>query len=177
MNELRALNSSCLRCCDRCDENTNTGSDEAVRALDAVISYAREHEHAFYGRGRIPPPEGWMGVWPGGDWRFIAFLTSELKRVLEELGFEPEPVIQQWYEHGWLITDSDRKRKTKLVRIGQKIVRTYAISRVAIQDSKTKKAQKPRFDDQERICFEELATICYFFSLLFRKLSCCCENR
>ena len=105
-----------------------------------------------------------MGFWPDGDWRFIAFLPSELKRVLEELGFEPDTVIQEWYERGWMVTDNERKRKTKLVRIGQKIVRTYAISRVAIQELKTKKAQKPRFDDHERISFEELATVCHFFS-------------
>lgn len=180
--DMRALNSSpafrfCSHCSDRHDENANTVPDEAARALDAIVSYACDHEHAFYGRRRIPPSEGWMGFWPDGDWRFIAFLPSELKRVLEELGFEPDTVIQEWYERGWMVTDNERKRKTKLVRIGQKIVRTYAISRVAIQELKTKKAQKPRFDDHERISFEELATVCHFFSLLFKKLSCCCEKR
>ena len=67
--DLLALNSSpafrfCSHCSDRHDENANTVPDEAVRALDAIVSYVRDHEHAFYGRRRIPPPEGWMGFWP-----------------------------------------------------------------------------------------------------------------
>lgn len=104
-----------------------------VRALGAIVSYAYEHEQAFLGRHReangepLMPPGGWLGYWPSPTWEYIAFYPGALKRILEEMGFDPDAVIHGWYEREWLLVDKDRKRMTKTIKLEKKTTRMVII--------------------------------------------------
>lgn len=87
----------------------------AVRALEAAFDWAVANEHSFHGRfpagpngsERIPSGSA-AGRWDEGDWRFIAFNPTVLRRVLQEQGFEEDAVLREWRDRGWI-----RARKGK----------------------------------------------------------------
>jgi hypothetical protein len=137
------------------------GQDAAgeERALRDVVAWAYSHQEAFWGRERhdsdgepIPPSGGWAGRWGepdatlgaafGGasqDWGWLGFYPHVLRKVLEDLKYEPEGIIHAWGERGWLDADGDRQRRTKLVRLpavaGQDRVRMVVIRHAAAEEA------------------------------------------
>jgi len=43
------------------------------------------------------------------QWEYLGFLPHRLKSLLEEGGFEPEPILRTWKERGWLLLDAEGK--------------------------------------------------------------------
>jgi hypothetical protein len=118
----------------------NTGQNAEERALRDVMSWAYGHEVTFRDRdGGYYPTMGWSGIWElesdkDGPWSQIAFFPDRLKKLLNELGYEPEAVISGWKERGWLIVDTDRaSRTTKRIKRDGETHPMVVISREAIE--------------------------------------------
>jgi putative DNA primase/helicase len=109
-------------------------ADIASQALNAVISWAQMNASSFSGRhDKAHPPREFAGKWDSGDsWAFIAFAPLRLKRLLTDIGFEPEAVILTWYDRNWLSCNGNRKDKQ--VRIDGNQTWTYAIRRSVIEE-------------------------------------------
>ena len=114
----------------------------AVRALQDVVSWAHAHESRFYGRhiGLFDiagdPPGGWAGCWPPGDWETLAFFPTVLSGFLREMRYEPEAILADWKERGWLWqTPSETSRyETRIAWKDRHRPRMVAIQRAAIEE-------------------------------------------
>jgi uncharacterized protein (DUF927 family) len=114
-------------------------TDRASAALAAVYSWAHTHEEEFYGRrpkdrdGNIHQPvPGWAGQWNRKEsWPWIAFLPERLEEVLKRKGFDADEMFRVWRERGWLLTDSDKQRNQRRVRIPSGLVRMIVVTREA----------------------------------------------
>lgn len=105
-----------------------------VRALAAVYSWSLAHVSEFISRGREdrPPATGWVGIWHGDNWKYIAYYPTQVKRILRDLGYEADEVLSGWKQRGWLITD-DPRRRTHQVRVGREKVGMICLRREAIE--------------------------------------------
>jgi putative DNA primase/helicase len=114
-------------------------TNRAAAALAAVYSWAHSHEQEFYGRrpkdrdGEIRQPvPGWAGVWNRNElWRWIAFHPGRLEEFLKSKGFAPDEIFRIWREREWLLTDSDKQRNQRKVRIPSGAIRMIVIKREA----------------------------------------------
>ena len=111
-----------------------------VRALRDVMSWAYAHSSRFYGNhamdfgGKtIAPPQGWAGSWKSADgWDEIAFLPTELDKILRENKYEPEAILAGWQERGWLKTDGrNRGRKRELKDSNPRMI---VITKAAVEE-------------------------------------------
>ena len=92
----------------------------AKKALRYVLSWAASNEHRFYGREldvRTAPNGGWLGKWQRGDDQPIAIYPHQVEDVLRGQKFEPQSILNEWKDRGWLDVKPDVKRFTKQVRI------------------------------------------------------------
>jgi uncharacterized protein (DUF927 family) len=122
-------------------EQTNVARD----ALDDVVSWAVSFQDTFYGQhirskyGTSAPNKGWSGVWHG-PFDHLYFIASKLREVLQRLGYEPEGIIRQWYDLGWLIIGNKskenllKKQYHVVKKVNEKSVRCIAISKHIIND-------------------------------------------
>ncbi len=94
--------------------------NQAAQALREVMDWARSHEQEFLDRnvGRWNPQKGWAGKWPKTEeWDYIAFHDGRLKALLIELDHEPDAILRQWRERGWLDVGNDKTRYKKQIRL------------------------------------------------------------
>lgn len=115
-------------------------ADQAAAALRAVWAWCCANESQFRGRrsgSDGPPHGGWAGRWdpePSGlrvsGERFIGFLRPRIEEILHEYGHEPEPVIRNWRDRGWLRVSQDRQYYR--ARLDDKPVDLVAIEMTAI---------------------------------------------
>ncbi len=118
-------------------------ADRAAAAVRYVLSWAHGHSEQFEGQvgsHAHPPAQGWAGRWDGGHgvgreshWTFIGFLPHCLDQVLEEGGFEPEPIKRLWRDRGWLMTSPERGFRYR-IRLMGKMCDLIAIRRSAIEE-------------------------------------------
>ena len=116
-------------------------ADRAATALSHVMSYARAHEHAFYGRhlkyeGKPHPAgAGWVGYWKAEEnWDSIGFHPHRLRAIIEEGRFDAEAMLRVWRDREWLIVGKDRKRNTMKVRVGRESAWLVVVRRAAIEE-------------------------------------------
>jgi uncharacterized protein (DUF927 family) len=106
----------------------------AVRALEAVYSWANANEHTFHGRfvevgteERVPNTIS--GQWLRGDWTELAFYPTVLRKVLQAEEFDETAILREWRDRGWLRCDpgkftypvrlfgeGDKRRMTVILR-------------------------------------------------------------
>jgi len=108
------------------------------RALQDVMSWAASHEATFRGRehtgqyGDREPSGGWSGRWGAGEgWEYVAFFPHVLRRVLQELGYQPPAILEGWRERGWI--DHAKGRYEKQLRVDQKQEWLIVVKRAAIE--------------------------------------------
>jgi uncharacterized protein DUF927/Cch-like protein len=98
----------------------------AKRALRYLLSWAWANEVRFIGReqenrGGIPvaPASGWIGRWDRDEkFEFIGFYPHHVEDVLRAQNFNPDAVMGEWRERGWLrVKDDGRQRFTCLHRL------------------------------------------------------------
>ncbi|MTI95193.1 MAG: DUF927 domain-containing protein [Firmicutes bacterium] len=113
--------------------------DRAKSALDNVFSWAVANQRQFCGRaptGLYGPTSNisYAGRWDSGsDWEWIGFFPHKLKEILENQGYESDPVIRVWRERDWIETDAgENKRMTKRVRCEGNLVRMIIVRRDAL---------------------------------------------
>jgi hypothetical protein len=119
-----------------------SGAGMEERALRDVMSWAWAHQESFYGRHQIinpgfskserVPAGGWAGRWSKeASWTFIAFYPTALKRVLTELGYNPDAVLPGWKDRGWLDVGAGRTYD-KSIRVGAENPNLIVVRRKAI---------------------------------------------
>jgi hypothetical protein len=90
--------------------------DRELEALRAAVSWAAANRGKFCvgekHRSDYEPPGGWLGYWEAAtydNWKVLAFFPVPLRKFLAEQGFEPQGIIRQWAEAGWLtLTEAQR---------------------------------------------------------------------
>ncbi len=114
-------------------------ADRSTEALRDVLSWATSQQGRFHGRleGEAgsdgDPPGGWLGAWPStSSWRYLAVLPTELRLLLDRLGYDTEAVLRAWDDREWLLSDSS-KRRTRKVAVGKRRERCFVISRAACE--------------------------------------------
>jgi putative DNA primase/helicase len=102
------------------------------------MSWAASHEATFRGRehsgqyGDREPPGGWSGRWEAGEgWEYVAFFPHLLRRVLQELGYQPPAILDGWRQRGWI--DHAKGRYEKQLRVDQKQEWLIVVKRAAIE--------------------------------------------
>jgi putative DNA primase/helicase len=74
-------------------------ADKAAQALAHVMGWAYAHQADFHedvDTSRRQPPAGWAGKWDGADdgrWLYVGFFPDRLRQILEEGGYEFDPVL------------------------------------------------------------------------------------
>jgi putative DNA primase/helicase len=121
-------------------------ADRPGYALRHVLDWALSHQEEFFGRRdaqKGQPSQGWAGSWDRGPWsagggrkpwEFLGFLTSRLKAVVEDGGYEYEAVVRNWRDRGWLKVDpSEKKQRYHQVRIDGERCWVIAIRREFVE--------------------------------------------
>ncbi len=110
------------------------GADIGKVALKHVVSLAASKQDHFW-----PPPSGedrqplsgWIGAWEeGGD---LAVLPHFLQENLKKQGYEPEAIIREWRDKGWLNSTGEKKASTKKVKVGKMRSRCYVIRKEIVK--------------------------------------------
>ena len=126
----------------------------AERALMEVLSWAWSHERSFFGRegGLNPSSQPMSGRWDNGDaWDSIDWYPTVLSRVLTDLGYQPEAILDDWRDRGWLLTDGDRKRYTRRLRLNGDRPHVVSITREAIEEVEGVDVQMPVHDASDEV--------------------------
>jgi hypothetical protein len=111
-------------------------ADRAAAALRLALSWAVSHEDEFESRRHDsnPPHCGWAGRWDrdvhNTRWAFLGFLPHVLDKVLEDGGFEPEPIKRLWFDRGWLRVNPGRRQYKARIGCGSEWL--IAIARAAV---------------------------------------------
>jgi len=118
----------------------------AEAALRHVVSWAYSHEGTFKGREEqipcgettrqaIPHGNAWSGRWDQIDWEFLAFYQHILEDILKKAGHEPQAILTEWRERGWLDITADGKRRfTKRIRVEGESPHLISIKRNAVDE-------------------------------------------
>lgn len=81
----------------------------ATRALRDIMSLAQASEERFYGRRPERGGGSALGRWdqdsPDQAWDHIAFYPPALKDMLKKRGYDPEAILADWRDRGWLQAD------------------------------------------------------------------------
>lgn len=133
--------------------------DRELEALRAAISWASRNRAKFcYNekhRREAEPNGGWLGFWEAGSedtWEFLAFYPGALRDFLHGQGFEPQAIIRQWHEAGWLDTNEPKRMTGRVRELGGR-PRMVILPRHVVEgpgDLSTGTAADP---DQEEIPF------------------------
>ena len=116
--------------------------------MAACWGWAVAHETSWMGRHVTDPRDGdarvpaggWAGRWDGDDsWALLCWLPGVLRRVLGDLGYDVEAILDDWAHRGWLRRD-DGKR-TRVVRLGSSRARCVCLQRSAIEAIEGSQAQ------------------------------------
>lgn len=91
----------------------------ARRALCYLLSWAWANEARFIGRelenykgNPVAPAAGWIGRWDREEeFEFIGFYPHHVEDVLRGQKFNPEAVLGEWRERGWLRVKDDGQRR------------------------------------------------------------------
>ncbi len=120
----------------------STEADRAAQALTAVITWAELNATLFWGRHYESfdvthvPPGGWAGKWEQKeDWDLLGISTQRIQEILLKAGWDAPDIdglLRTWRDRDWIEPDSDRKRYTKKMRVGNESPRLVAIKRQAI---------------------------------------------
>lgn len=99
--------------------------DRELEAMRSVISWASANRSKFIinekHRKEEEPHGGWLGYWDAADyagWNCIAFFPESLKDQLTRLGHEPQSIMRQWGEAGWLRTSENGRLTSKVSEVG-----------------------------------------------------------
>ena len=126
-------------------ETMNRASEEADRPLVAlrdVLSWCAANQSRFKGRqgvtssgGEQIPSQGFAGVWSEReDWDVLAITGETLRKILLQLDYNADEITTRWHERGWLdVPASNRKGRTKAIRIGKAQARCYCIKRSLVE--------------------------------------------
>ena len=112
-------------------------ADRAAAALRYVLSWAHGHRERFLGHaaGAQTPLGGWAGRWDSaggqGGWEYIGFLPHVIGRILQESGFEAEPIQRLWRDRDWLLVTEGKPRYR--ARLGAQNTHLVAIKREVIE--------------------------------------------
>lgn len=108
--------------------------DAAASAMRSVWTETLSRAAAFYGFSDGPAPSGgWLGSWEGGnDWIVLTWYRDRVEDVLRRAGHEPQAMLRQWKDRGWLLTHGDTV--TAQARIGGQRVRAIVIRRAAVDE-------------------------------------------
>lgn len=94
----------------------------AKKALRYLLSWAASNEHRFFGREldvRTPPNGGWLGRWDQGDDEPIAIYPHQVEDLLRAQKYNPESILGEWRERGWLDVKPEDKRFVKQIRVNR----------------------------------------------------------
>lgn len=109
----------------------------ARRALRYLLSWAWANECRFIGREQenhkgvpVAPAAGWIGRWDRDeDYEFIAFYPHHVEDILRAQKFNPDAVLGEWRERGWLRVKGDgQSRFTDEHRLRGEIKRARLIT-------------------------------------------------
>lgn len=121
--------------------------DRPLAALIETVSWCSANQSRFWGRHETTnngtpmiPSRGWAGSWDSrDDWKSINIMPTTLREIIEPQGFHMDEVIDRWTERGWIALSERRnhnktvKQKTTVSRIYGAPMRTYQITRAAIE--------------------------------------------
>jgi hypothetical protein len=109
----------------------------ARRALRYLLSWAWANEGRFIGREQennrgvpVAPSAGWIGRWDREeDFEFIGFYPHHVEDLLRGQKFNPEAVMSEWRERGWLkVKDDGQRRFTCEHRVRGEVKRAHLIT-------------------------------------------------
>jgi uncharacterized protein DUF927/Cch-like protein len=109
----------------------------ARRALRYLLSWAWANEARFIGRELennrgipIAPPAGWIGRWDREeDFEFIGFYPHHVEDLLRAQKFNPDAVMSEWRERGWLrVKDDGQRRFTCEHRLRGEVKRAHLVT-------------------------------------------------
>jgi uncharacterized protein (DUF927 family) len=109
----------------------------ARRALRYLLSWAWANEQRFIGREQensrgvpIAPAAGWIGRWDREeDFEFIGFYPHHVEDLLRAQKFNPEAVMAEWRERGWLkVKDDGQRRFTCEHRLRGEVKRAHLVT-------------------------------------------------
>lgn len=121
-------------------------ADQPREALEQVFAWALSRRETFWGSHPTndyePPPGGWLGWWePKPDWEEIGIRRGVLEKALEERGYHPPDVIEQWLARGYLTHEKHRKdAKRPLGKHGER-ARMIVVRRDAVRPTEPKAQQ------------------------------------
>jgi len=121
--------------------------NDPADALCDIAHWAQAHETSFWGRHRSDSKgrplfgnNGCIGRWDAArqgenrsQWMHLAIYPHVLKRILKQLGYEPEAVLRSWRDRDWLNVDGDRGRFEKNIRVQGIPARLICIQRHALE--------------------------------------------
>ncbi|MHB1952547.1 MAG: DUF927 domain-containing protein, partial [Sulfobacillus sp.] len=120
----------------------STEADRAAQALVTVVTWAELNSTSFWGRHYEnfdvvhTPPGGWAGKWEQSEhWDLLGISPQRIQEILLKAGWDAPDVdglLRTWRDRDWIEPDSDRKRYTKKMRVGNESPRLVAIKREAI---------------------------------------------
>lgn len=136
-------------------------ADRASRALAIVMEWAHAHVNEFFDSNSMEsqqPVRGWAGRWDrttflgNASWEVISFFPEKLKEVLQDAGFEFDPILRAWRDRGWVVQDADNRARHK-VRIAGGSVWVVGIPYTTMQALETAplppEPAEPEFSDDE----------------------------
>lgn len=91
-------------------------ADRATAALRLAYDWASSSPGSFWGRtgARADPPGGWRGSWSkDSNWDRLGFFEDQLVLLLQRNGHEPDGILTQWKERGWLMISGKKGRKKR----------------------------------------------------------------
>lgn len=112
--------------------------DRELEALRAAVSWASANRGKFCvsekHRKDEEPHGGWLGFWKAAatdDWEELAFFPEALREFLRKQGHEPQAIVRQWSEAGWLESVPGESRLTSRVALGGR-PRLFVLKRSAV---------------------------------------------
>lgn len=124
-------------------------ADRAAAALRHVLSWVHAHRNDFFTQRarREQPHSGWAGRWEFNAPHdgYIGLFPHVLDAILENAGFEPEPIKRLWHDRGWM-RETPGKRSYR-TRVDGEIVSLCAIRREAIEA-----IEEPGEVEDDRMC-------------------------
>ena len=124
---------------------SSADSDRPAAALAYLYEVAASSPTRFFGRHvRDPrdqesavPSGGWFGRWDKDQdlarWEYMAWVPFQVRRLLEDGGYDVDGTIERWAERGWLV-EADGRHRMRRVRIDGVPTRCLCIARKPIEE-------------------------------------------
>lgn len=133
--------------------------DRELEALRMVVSWASQNRGKFAmnekHRRDQEPHGGWLGYWEAGDydsWSVLAFYPGALRDFLQKQGYEPNSIIRQWSEAGWLRSSESKRLTSRLSELGGR-PRMVILTRATVEGPGDLSTGTPTDPDQAEIPF------------------------